>query len=104
MIDNLAYTYTGNRLDTVVDSSGNYMGYPDTSGTPMTYDENANMKSHVDKNILQLDYNFLNLPTYIKFNNFVTTRAGNIYENTKYVYRSDGVKLSKTYNYFSGEK
>lgn len=102
LIDNLAYTYTGNRLDTVVDSSGNYIGYPDTSGTPITYDENANMKSHVDKNILQLDYNFLNLPTYIKFNNFVTTRAGNIYENTKYVYRSDGVKLSKAYNYFSG--
>lgn len=102
LMDDLTYSYTGNRLDTVVDSSGNYFGYPDTSGNLITYDDNANMKSQVDKNILQIDYNYLNLPTFIKFDKFVTTRLGKSYVNTNYLYRADGEKLSKRYNYFTG--
>jgi hypothetical protein len=30
LIDNLTYNYTGNKLNTVTDTSGNYSGYPDT--------------------------------------------------------------------------
>lgn len=102
LMDNLNYSYTGNRLNSVTDSSGNYMGYPDTSGNPIAYDENGNMKDHIDKAILQINYNYLNLPTYIKFNKFIPGRFGNSYVNTNYIYRSDGVKLNKRYNYFSG--
>ncbi|RLJ75116.1 DUF6443 domain-containing protein [Pedobacter alluvionis] len=107
-IDDLTYTYTGNRLNTVIDSSGNYMGYPDSSGNPITYDENANMKSHVDKSILQLNYNFLNLPNYIKFNEYVVRNdpfgsgLGTKYKNTTYLYRADGIKVKKVHEYFSG--
>jgi RHS repeat-associated protein len=99
-IDNLAYVYTGNRLDKVTDDSGNYFGYPDTSGTLITYDSNGNMKSQVDKGILQIDYNYLNLPKYVKFNKYISRRGQMYYVNTNYKYRADGVKLSKEHNYF----
>ncbi|MCF2220370.1 RHS repeat-associated core domain-containing protein [Chryseobacterium sp. PS-8] len=98
-IDDLGYIYTGNRLTSVTDSSTDYRGYPDTSGNPIRYDSNGNMISHRDKGILQIDYNFLNLPKYIKFDNFITTRAGKIYVNTAYTYRADGVKVGKQYSY-----
>lgn len=98
-IDDLGYIYTGNRLTSVTDSSTDYRGYPDTSGNPIRYDSNGNMISHRDKGILQIDYNFLNLPKYIKFDNFITTRAGKIYVNTAYTYRADGIKVGKQYSY-----
>lgn len=105
LIDNLSYTYSGNKLNTVTDASGNYGGYPDTSGNIITYDDNGNMKNHVDKGILQIDYNHLNLPTYIKFDKEYYSH-GNwdvLYnENTKYLYRADGIKLKKIYTYGSG--
>ncbi|MGK6344270.1 DUF6443 domain-containing protein [Chryseobacterium sp. DT-3] len=99
LIDNLTYTYTGNRLNTVTDTSGNYSGYPDTSGNTISYDDNGNMKDHVDKGVLQIDYNFLNLPDYIKFDKGLPTREGIINENIYYTYRADGTKLRKIYNY-----
>lgn len=106
-MDNLTYTYNGNQLNTVTDSSSNYFGYPDSSGNLMHYDLNGNMIDHVDKGILQINYNHLNLPTYVKFNEFV--QRGDpffggiiVYKNTNYLYRADGVKLRKIYNYFSG--
>jgi RHS repeat-associated protein len=102
LMDDLVYIYTGNQLNTVTDSSSNYFGYPDTSGTLIHYDLNGNMTDHVDKAILQINYNYLNLPNYIKFNKFITNRFGNSYFNTQYTYRADGVKLNKRYNYFSG--
>ncbi|WP_336733958.1 RHS repeat domain-containing protein, partial [Chryseobacterium sp. VD8] len=101
-IDDLTYTYTGNRLNSVKDGSTNYSGYPDTSGAAMSYDANGNMKDHKDKGILQIDYNFLNLPKYIKFNEYIVTRGGGIYVNTTYTYRADGTKLRKEYNYKVG--
>ncbi|WP_153848419.1 DUF6443 domain-containing protein [Sphingobacterium paramultivorum] len=106
-MDNLTYNYTGNRLNTVTDSSTNYLGYPDSSGNVMNYDLNGNMIDHVDKGILQLSYNHLNLPNYVKFNEFV--QRGDpffggiiVYKNINYLYRADGVKLRKKHNYFSG--
>ncbi|WP_312901535.1 DUF6443 domain-containing protein [Chryseobacterium taichungense] len=101
-IDNLTYSYTGNRLNTVVDDSGNYYGYPDTSGCTITYDDNGNMTTHTDRGMLQIDYNYLNLPNYIKFNRYVSRRGQLYYVNTDYLYRADGVKLTKRYNYFIG--
>jgi len=102
LINDLTYSYTGNRLDTVTEGAWNYFGYPETSGNLITYDENANMKSQVDKKILQIDYNFLNLPNYIKFNRSIPNRLGDSYVTTNYLYRANGIKLTKKYNPFSG--
>ncbi len=110
LIDNLTYHYTGNKLNTVTDTSGNYSGYPDTSGTTISYDDNGNMKDHVDKGILQIDYNFLNLPDYVRFDktynvrNPVTggTNIRNVTSN--YLYQANGNKLRKIYTYGEGTK
>ncbi|MBL1220590.1 RHS repeat-associated core domain-containing protein [Chryseobacterium sp. L7] len=106
LIDNLTYTYTGNRLNTVTDDSGNYSGYPDSSGTPISYDDNGNMKDHIDKGILQIDYNFFNQPDYVKFDKTFVPRAtdGDYNVNTRYFYRADGTKLKKIYTYGMGRQ
>ncbi|MCA6066187.1 RHS repeat-associated core domain-containing protein [Chryseobacterium sp. RG1] len=98
-IDDLSYSYTGNRLNSVTDLSGQYNGYPDTSGNTIPYDLNGNMTSHVDKGILGIDYNFLNLPSSLLFNAGLSTRTGILRNNTSYLYRADGVKVKKTYKF-----
>ncbi|WBV60642.1 DUF6443 domain-containing protein [Chryseobacterium camelliae] len=102
LIDNLSYSYTGNRLNSVTDASADYNGYPDVSGNTIAYDDNGNMKDHLDKGILQIDYNFLNLPDYVKFNQSVASRGGARYVNTTYIYDADGNKLRKDYQYKDG--
>lgn len=101
--DDLTYHYennnTSNRLSTVTDASVNYGGYPEIAGNTIPYDLNGNMTSHVDKGILGIDYNYLNLPKYILFQEGLSTRTGIIRNNTSYLYRADGVKLKKTYKY-----
>jgi RHS repeat-associated protein len=57
------------------------------------------MKDHKDKGILQIDYNFLNLPKNVTFNDYISTRGGKIYVNTSYIYRADGVKVGKQHKY-----
>ncbi|MFY7815774.1 MAG: RHS repeat-associated core domain-containing protein, partial [Chryseobacterium taeanense] len=103
LIDNLTYAYfnnnSSNRLRPVTDSSTDYRGYPETSGVEIGYDDNGNMTSQEDKGILQIDYNFLNLPDYMKFKQGLALRSGIVRENTIYLYRADGTKLRKTYNY-----
>lgn len=71
-IDDLVYADNGNKLTSVVDHKNNYSGYPDTSGNTISYDLNGNMTNHVDKGILEIKYNDLNLPNYIKFDHFVS--------------------------------
>ncbi|MEI3791441.1 MULTISPECIES: DUF6443 domain-containing protein [unclassified Chryseobacterium] len=102
LMDNLSYSYIGNRLNSVTDLSSNYFGYPDTSGNTMTYDENGNMKDHIDKGFLEIKYNYLNLPNYIKFAKYISRRGQIYYVNTNYIYSADGIKLRKRYNYFTG--
>ncbi|HCM34218.1 DUF6443 domain-containing protein [Chryseobacterium sp.] len=104
LMDDLSYAYTGNRLNMVTDASGNHMGYPDLSGNPISYDSNGNMTNHIDKGMLQIDYNYLNLPNYIKFEKEYVTHdmqgLSNI--NTRYLYNAAGSKLRKTYTYGTG--
>lgn len=57
------------------------------------------MKNHIDKGILQIDYNYLNLPNYIMFNEGLSLRTGVIRNNLTYKYRADGTKLKKIYKY-----
>jgi len=105
-IDNLTYSYTGNQLQTVVDGSGNYGGYPDTSGTAIPYDANGNMTGHEDKGLVNIKYNHLNLPSEIKYNstynirNFETGEFEIRNVRTNYTYRADGTKLRKKYTNF----
>ncbi|MBW7674751.1 DUF6443 domain-containing protein [Chryseobacterium chendengshani] len=98
-IDNLGYSYTGNKLNAVVDTSSNYRGYPDVSGNTIAYDANGNMKDQKDKGILNINYNFLNLPSLITFDQQYYTRGTWQNTNTRYLYRADGVKLRKIYKY-----
>jgi len=108
LMDNLTYFYTGNKLDRITDSSANYFGYPDSAGNQIHYDNNGNMTDHIDRGMLEIKYNFLDLPDYIKFDEYVLRDdpffGGTItqYKNTNYLYRADGTKLRKIHNYFSG--
>lgn len=92
MIDNLQYFYTGNKLDYILD---NYPGSPNPSGyegggVPNSYDLNGNMITMPDKGITTpIAYNFLNLPSTIKQGK----------NTTNYIYRADGTKLKKTFNF-----
>lgn len=107
VMDDLVYNYVGNKLTKVNDISGNYGGYPDSSGNQISYDVNGNMTDHLDKGILQIDYNYLNLPDYVKFDRTYIPRNLNpgvldYNVNTKYLYSAAGVKLRKVYTYGSG--
>ncbi|WP_288435436.1 DUF6443 domain-containing protein [uncultured Chryseobacterium sp.] len=88
-IDRLYYTYSGNRLTKVEDTTQNPSGYPYVpSPNTMAYDDNGNMTSHMDKGISSIQYNYLNLP-------------GKIIQNSKimdYMYRADGVKIKKVFD------
>ena len=70
LIDNLSYTYNGNQLVTVTDavSGPNYSGafhFSDGSDEDVEYeyDQNGNLTKDLNKNIRQIDYNLLNLPS-----------------------------------------
>ncbi|MCQ9642106.1 hypothetical protein MP478_22200, partial [Chryseobacterium sp. WG14] len=85
VIDNLTYTYSGNRLTNIKDSTNNQAGY-EGGGNTINYDLNGNMKDMQDKQIVGIGYNHLNLPNSI-------TRGPNFSVN--HLYRADGVKLHK---------
>jgi len=97
-IDNLVYSYEGNRLTSVSDISQNPSGYPyfpvpNTIGYDNgSSDGNGNMTSHIDKGINAIEYNFLNLPSAIKESPGTKKEI-----TTQYAYRADGVKIEKYY-------
>lgn len=92
-IDNLVYTYTGNRLDKIVDSSTSPQGFKDVASpaNDFGYDTLGNLTSDLNKGISAngIVYNHLNLPVSITFTGTV---AGTI----SYIYDAAGVKLKKT--------
>ncbi|SHK27058.1 DUF6443 domain-containing protein [Chryseobacterium polytrichastri] len=94
-IDNLTYSYAGNRLLNVTDASQNYLGYVG-GGNTIGYDLNGNMTSHVDKGITSIQYNFLNLPSTLIKNNNKSPFGGAI----SHLYGADGRKLKKAYSYY----
>ena len=72
-IDDLAYTYNPakvNQLTNISDGSNSIEGFINNSAstTIYTFDGNGNMKSDLSKNITDIKYNHLNLPTKITFN------------------------------------
>lgn len=96
-IDELAYRYRNNtnQLKKVLDSQNNEEGFNGTENenpdgdntTDYYYDSFGNLIIDENKNITQITYNHLNLPSQVTFGTM-----GSI----AYIYSADGVKLTKT--------
>ncbi|WP_420571465.1 DUF6443 domain-containing protein [Kordia sp.] len=88
LMDDLNYNYSGNQLLSVSDTGNINHGFKDgnTSGNDYSYDNNGNMVEDKNKNITNISYNYLNLPTEITFSNGSTI---------SYTYDASGVKLEK---------
>lgn len=91
-VDNLSYSYDGNRLSNVADGAGGSFGLfgfknLTGSGTGYEYDLNGNMTADPKKGI-SLDYNVLNRTNRIT----ITTATGRYID---YSYTADGVLLNK---------
>jgi RHS repeat-associated protein len=101
LIDNLTYTYnptSPNQLMRVDDDTNDSQGFKNGSNSDddYAYDSNGNMTRDQNKEIVEIIYNHLNLPTKITF-------AGN--RNITYLYTATGQKLQKSvtdYNLFAG--
>jgi len=90
-IDNLSYSYDGNRLKTVNDGVSLANGVGDfksrsTAATQFTYDANGNLLTDLNKEISHIRYNRLNLPDSIRKSD------GN---SISYRYDAQGNKLSQ---------
>lgn len=91
LTDQLKYTYTGNRLASVADTSQNSSAVFQLPGTTAyVYDANGNVVSRTNaistaNNVTAITYNYLNLP--------VTMTAGS--NAITYTYDATGVKLRK---------
>ncbi len=89
LMDDLAYTYNqGNQLQSVSDKGTND-GFKDGADmeTEYMYDANGNMTVDKNKGISAIEYNLLNLPVKVLFED-----GGTI----EYVYDANGTKLRKT--------
>lgn len=89
-IDQLSYEYQGNQLLNVKDHSNNDFGFKDLAGSPATlteydYDKNGNMIYDLNRGIVDVSYNYLNLPTA------VSLEEGRV---INYGYDASGVKLT----------
>jgi RHS repeat-associated protein len=87
-IDNLTYTYEGNRLIKIEDAAAATTGFKNAVNTTNEYwyDANGSMYKDDNKGITNTTYNHLNLPVVL------TTAKGTI----TYTYDATGNKLKKT--------
>lgn len=88
-MDILSYTYnSGNQLSKVTDAGNTLYGFKDGTNTDddYGYDINGNLVFDKNKDITNIHYNHLNLPTEVTFG------SGNI---IMYVYDASGIKLRK---------
>ena len=95
LIDNLNLTYNGNQLESVYDNAtnsvfGNGMEFKDVvhETVEYAYDKNGNLTKDLNKNITEIQYNILNLPSHIRF-------AGG--SSIVYEYAADGSKIRTTH-------
>ncbi len=89
-MDKLSYYYTGNKLTAVNDAAydGGIHDFSDRSSSGSNeygYDTNGNMTRDDNKGIIDVDYNYLNLPKKIDFGS----------NEIEYIYAADGTKLKK---------
>ena len=95
LIDNLNLTYNGNQLESVYDNAtnsvfGNGMEFKDAAHETVeyAYDKNGNLTKDLNKNITEIQYNILNLPSHISF----ADGSSIVYE-----YAADGSKVRTTH-------
>ena len=95
LIDNLNLTYNGNQLQSVYDNAtnsvfGNGMEFKDAAHETVeyAYDKNGNLTKDLNKNITEIQYNILNLPSHISF----ADGSSIVYE-----YAADGSKVRTTH-------
>ncbi|MDT7831248.1 DUF6443 domain-containing protein [Flavobacteriaceae bacterium S356] len=97
-LDYLSYSYdAGNRLekvDELIPGAGSFEDGSNT-GNDYSYDVNGNMIADKNKDITNIEYNHLNLPTKVVFNNNDPLFSQNP-EAIEYVYDATGMKLKKT--------
>lgn len=91
IMDDLDYTYSGNKLLVVNEKSTGNRTYgfnePNPAGsTEYTYDINGNLKGDLNKGITAVNYNYLNIPEQV-------TIGGN---TLNYRYTVQGIKIQKT--------
>ncbi len=91
LIDNLSITLNGNQLKSVNDAVttaayNNSFEFKNgaNAATEYMYDANGNLTKDLNKNITDIQYNFLNLPDMVTFSDGSTI---------SYLYSADGVKL-----------
>ncbi|WP_459783481.1 RHS repeat domain-containing protein [Bacteroides rodentium] len=91
MIDNLTFTFDGNRLSRVDDSAtasayNNGFEFKDAAkqANEYAYDANGNLTKDLNKGISNMSYNCLNLPSAVTFSDGSTFT---------YTYAADGTKL-----------
>ncbi len=91
LIDNLTFTLNGNQLNRVDDAVtasayNNGFEFKDAvkQANEYTYDANGNLTKDLNRNISNIQYNFLNLPGKVTFGDGSTI---------EYVYAADGTKL-----------
>ncbi|WP_298900678.1 DUF6443 domain-containing protein [uncultured Psychroserpens sp.] len=89
-MDELAYSYDGNQLTNVVETGDNTIGFKQVTiqNDDYTYDANGNMITDKNKDIRDITYNHLNLPTIVTFGT-----AGD--KKINYIYDATGLKLKK---------
>ncbi|MGY3793448.1 DUF6443 domain-containing protein [Aquimarina sp. 433] len=90
-MDNLVYSYdSGNKLSKVIDYGDDNYGFKDGTNTndDYVYDVNGNITLDRNKGITSIQYNHLDLPTFIEFDN---ADSGEIW----YTYDATGAKLKK---------
>lgn len=95
LIDDLTYTLNGNQLETVNDAvmTSTYNGgfeFKNMANTIVEYgyDANGNLTKDLNKEIVEIQYNLLNLPNKVVFLDGSTI---------SYLYSADGTKLRATY-------
>ena len=93
-MDNLAYTYSGNKLTAVTDNApaaNKVAGFNDgnTAGADYTYNENGNLTADKNKGITSITYNKLDLSERVSF------ASGS---NIRYTYSASGGLLTISYH------
>ena len=95
LVDDLTYTYNGNKLTRVDDATTatSYTGGTNfingaSTNNEYVYDANGNLTKDLNKNISNIQYNLLNLPSVVTFSDGSTIR---------YMYSADGTKLRTTH-------
>ncbi len=94
-MDNLSYTYepTGHKLLSVTDTGNTTFGFKDgnTVGNDYQYDTNGSITADKNKGITSIEYNHLDLPVKITFEEDTN-------KTITYVYDAGGSKLKKILN------